>query len=216
MAKLNDERAAAVRLSLFISATEYRNANRIVPRGGITIRAWKRWCFPRTGTIVPLRRREKGENVGQEEGKREEVNQFESPGSDPAARERSVGQIAPYSFDYGPIRYTGRKARSRTCVRNGDSEISRAGFSGVSTGRMCMASREDCPLRNENAAAVASTTLTPKRCDENIFSEFLRQYKEKLEANSRQKIMIHKKREKNKSIFLLFFSYFFHKFFFKI
>lgn len=124
-----------------------------------------------------------------EEGKREEVNQFESPSSDPAARERSVGQIAPYSFGYGPIRYTGRKARSRTCVRNGDSEISRAGFSGVSTGRMCTASREDCPPRNENAAAaaVAAATLTPERCDENIFSEFLGQYKEKTEANSGQK-----------------------------
>lgn len=47
---------------------------------------------------------------GKEEGEREEVNQFESPGSDPAARERSASQIAPYSFGYGPIRYTGRKA----------------------------------------------------------------------------------------------------------
>lgn len=109
-------------------------------------------------------------------GKREEVNQFESPGSDPAARERSVGQIAPYSLGYGPIRYSA-KSPSRTCVRNGDSEISRAGFSGVSTGRMCTVSAEIGPSRNENAAVAAAAAVVAdareKRRDENIFSALL-------------------------------------------
>lgn len=71
------------------------------------------------------------------EGEREEVNQFESPGSDPAARERSAGQIAPYSFGYGPIRYTGRKA-PESHVRaewRQPAGFLAPGFPGVSTDR---------------------------------------------------------------------------------
>lgn len=74
---------------------------------------------------------------GKEEGEREEVNQFESPGSDPAARERSAGQIAPYSFGYGPIRYTGRKA-PESHVRaewRQPAGFLAPGFPGVSTDR---------------------------------------------------------------------------------
>lgn len=83
-------------------------------------------------------------------GEREEVNQFESPGSDPAARGRSAGQIAPYSFGYGPIRYTGRKA-PESHVRaewRQPAGFLAPGFPGVSTDRkkMYTASRRELPF----------------------------------------------------------------------
>lgn len=163
------QRQLRPRPSLFISATEYRNANRIVPsvaRGGRNYdsRAWKRWwCCSSTGTIVLPRWNEEREGKGEEgprgkreeKGKREEVNQFESPSSDPAARERSVSEIAPYSFGYSLIRYTERKARrSRTCVRTEwrQRAISRAGdFPGFPFGRMCtVSSVERSPFAKTN------------------------------------------------------------------
>lgn len=66
------QRQLRPRPSLFISATEYRNANRIVPsvaRGGRNYdsRAWKRWwCCSSTGTIVLPRWNEEREGKGKE------------------------------------------------------------------------------------------------------------------------------------------------------
>lgn len=88
--------------------------------------------FARVETVVPLEhgnycftevergmwRRKGREGAEREKGKREEVNQFESPSSDPAARERSVSEIAPYSFGYGLIRYTeSEKSPAKSHVR---------------------------------------------------------------------------------------------------
>lgn len=100
------------------------------PRGGKAGGGWRR----KEGEKGEWREREtKGEKARGQKGRgkeeREEVNQFESPGSDPAARERSAGQIAPYSF--GPIRYTGRKAPgiARACGMATANGISRAWIS---------------------------------------------------------------------------------------
>lgn len=124
---------------------------------------------------------------GKEEGEREEVNQFESPGSDPAARERSAGQIAPYSFGNGPIRYTGRKA-PESHVRaewRQPAGFLAPGFPGVSTDRKkCIRLlAENCPSRNENVVAAAK--LARGRRDRNISSAFLGRH-ERSEGNWRQ------------------------------
>jgi len=128
---------------------------------------------------------------GKEEGKREEVNQFESPGSDPAARERSAGQIAPYSFGYNPIRYTGRKAPESHVRAEWRQPVGflAPGFPGVSTDRKkCVWLLAEIALReNENVVAAATAKLTRGRRDGNISSVFSGDVEETKGIGSKEK-----------------------------
>lgn len=124
---------SSVRVRRFLSpqpGIEMQIESSRVARGGITIRARRNGGASRARELLFYRdgaregAAEEWPRGRGEKGKREEVNQFESPSSDPAARERSVSEIAPYSFGYDLIRYTGRKAQgevARACARNGDS-----------------------------------------------------------------------------------------------